>query len=104
MPPTEYGLYECHAFVDSVGHGEQISILQHVDPGLVALPDFYVLDGEHVLRHVYDATGHHRGGVIVSGVEAIAYRALAELLYDRGQDFAAWWSEHPEHHRALRAA
>ena len=102
--PTDYGLYECHAFVDSADHGEQIRVVQHDDPDLIDVPDFHVLDNRHVLRLVYDQAGRHLGAVLVSGTDAVVYRQLAKALYADGQDFTAWWNDHPQYHRTLRAA
>lgn len=102
--PGDYGLYECHAFVDSAAHGEQIRVLEADAAELPDVPDFFVLDGRHVLRSVYDEVGHHLGGVIVTGSDAAVYRTLAAALWVDGEDFSTWWAAHQQYHRTLRAA
>lgn len=104
LEPEEYGLYELHCFEDAVEHHEQIQVLVHDDDALADLPDYYVVDGKHVIRSIFDEDGEFVGAVRVTGVDVIAYRELAKALYADGVDFHTWWAKHPQYHRSLRAA
>lgn len=71
---------------------------------LAKIGDFLVAEDVHVARLRYDEAGSLLGTVKVSADAAEAYAALAELAWEQAVDFAPWWAEHSQYHRAQRAA
>jgi hypothetical protein len=109
----EYGRYACHAYAEAVDHGEDIRVLSGLGSSddyataasdYVDLPDLLVRGCGAVLRQVYDADGTFMGGIEVTGADRAVYRALVDQLWNQATPFTSWWTEHPEHHRTLRAA
>lgn len=103
--PSEYEQYAYSwGFAHTVPAGEQVRIVEAHPHELAAVPDFFVIDREHVVRSIYDEVGHHIGAQVVVGIDALVYRALAEMIWNRGVPFVPWWSDHPDYHRKPRAA
>lgn len=105
---TDYQRYEFEwGFAYNVTAGEQVRVLE-VDAEqaerLAALGDFFVLDGEHVLRNLYDDDDQFTGGQIIYGGEAAALRAVTGWVWDAAEPFTSWWERHPQYHRDTRAA
>ena len=67
------------------------------------LPDFTVIDDQHVAHSVYDAYDRFVYGEPVTGLAAAPYRILARQLWERAVDFRTWWDAHPKAHRRHRA-
>jgi hypothetical protein len=90
-------------------HGMQIRILDGTAPRVAAalrnLGDFWSVEHHHVALCRYDDDAQPGPLVAVEPTGAAAYREIAELGWSVGVDFADWWAQHPEYHRAtLRAA
>lgn len=106
-PLSDYERYEIEwGFLYNATAGEQCRILE-VDGArakqLDALGDFFVLDGEHVLRNLYDEYDRFLGGQPIYGGEAAALRAVIDWVWDAAEPVASWWDRHPEYHRGNRA-
>jgi len=104
---SDYERYEIEwGFLYNATAGEQCRILE-VDETraaqLAALGDFFVLDGEHVLRNLYDDDDRFLGGQVIYGGEAAALRAVIDWVWDAAEPVSDWWDRHPEYHRANRA-
>lgn len=103
--PTEYERYEFDwGFNRTVGAGEDVRILEVASTEFPDVPDFFVVDHEHVVRSVYSDTGAFVAAHVVTGPDAAVYRALAASMWARGERFTSWWEAHPEAHRRPRAA
>lgn len=107
--PTDYERYEFEwGFAYNEPAGERVRILELTDPAkadrLTALGDVSVLDGEHVLRNIYDDADRFLGAQVVYGAEAAALRVLPDWLWDAAEPFASWWDRHPQYHRTRRTA
>lgn len=101
--------YECYAmewgYARTTEAGEQVRILDATDrPELFELGDFFVLDGRHVLRNLYDDVARFLGGQVIYGGEAVALRALTAQLWNTAEPFTSWWARHPQYHRGSSAA
>jgi hypothetical protein len=98
--PSPYEQYEASwGFRYTTRAGEVVKILS-VEPGTLAdVPDFWVVDHEHVMRMTYDDAGRFAHAQPVTGPDAATYRALARLMWSQGQLFEAWWEAHPDLHR-----
>lgn len=108
-PLAPYLRYECEwGFANNVAAGEDIRILdvtQHpAAESVLRTGDFFVADGLHVARHVYDDQGRLQGSAAVGADAAGAYAALAELAWQLATPFTQWWASHPQFHRAQHAA
>lgn len=105
---TDYERYEFEwGFAYNVVCGEQVRVLEIDGPRasrLVDLGDFFVLDGEHVLRNLYDDAGRFLGSQVVYGGEASALRAIIDWVWDAAEPFTSWWERHPQYHRTTGAA
>ncbi|MGH3811688.1 MAG: DUF6879 family protein [Pseudonocardiaceae bacterium] len=103
-PLPDYVRYECEwGYLPNTGAGEQIRIAE-LTPALARVGDFFVLDGEHVVRSRYDEDCRFAGAeVIADPYSAAPLVALAELLWNQATDFTAWWAAHPSYHRDNQA-
>lgn len=104
---TDYERYEIEwGFLYNAAAGEQCRILEvsgaRADQ-LAELGDFFVADGEHVLRNLYDEHDRFVGGQPIYGGEAVALRAVIDWVWDAAEPVTTWWGRHPEYHRRLRA-
>lgn len=105
-PLSDYLRYECEwAYTDNTKAGEDVRIIDNADAGLLAVSDFFVLDGEHVVRSHYDQAGQFVGAEVVGAAPVKAlYLSLSDLIWRLAEPFTAWWERHPEYHRAGRVA
>lgn len=107
-PLTDYERYEFEwGFAYNVEAGERVRVLElngERADRLAALGDFFVLDGDHVLRNLYDDAGRFLGSQVVYGGEATALRAITEWIWDAAEPFTSWWDGHPQYHRDARQA
>lgn len=106
-PPSEYLRFECEwCYTDNVAAGEDIRIIDQATDVLLAVGDFFVLDGERVLRSHYDQEGRFVGAEVIQEAHARApYLALSQAVWPIAQDFTHWWRvKHPEYRRASRVA
>jgi hypothetical protein len=97
---SPYERYECEwGFAHTTRAGEVVKILS-AEPGALAdVPDFWVVDYEHVMRMDYDDAGKFTSAQAVTGPDAATYRALARVLWAQAEHFDAWWSAHPDFRR-----
>ncbi|MGH2870698.1 MAG: DUF6879 family protein [Pseudonocardiaceae bacterium] len=104
-PLADYVRYECEwGYVPNSAAGEQVRIAE-LTSALAQVGDFFVLDGEHVIRSHYDETCKFVGAEVLSDpYSAAPLVALAELLWNQATDFAIWWDAHPGYHRDTRVA
>ncbi len=108
---SDYERYEFEwGFAYNATAGEQCRILDDAGPlapasvaALAGLGEFFVADGEHVLRNVYDAEHRFVGSHVVYGDEADALRAVVGMLWDCSVPFTQWWAAHPQYHRTRAA-
>ena len=84
--------------------GEVVKILSVEKGSITDVPDFWVVDHEHVMRMDYDDTGKFASAQAVAGPDAATYRALARMLWAQGEYFDAWWDAHPNVRRHIDAA
>ncbi len=105
-PLTDYLCYECEwVYTDNVAAGEGVRVIDTPSSALLAVGDFFVLDGEHVIRSHYDAEDRFVGAEVVSDPVARApYLVISDLIWQSAEPFTRWWKRHPEYHRANRVA
>ncbi len=102
---TDYERYEFEwGFTGTTAAGEDVRIHQARDGVLADLPDFFVVDGEHVVRSVYDPNGKFVQAHVVTGADAVVYRALAASIWADAVPFKEWWDARPDEHRHTNAA
>lgn len=104
-PLADYVRYECEwGYVPNTAAGEQVRIAE-LTPALAQVADFFVLDGQHVVRSRYDSECRFVGAeVIADSYGAAPLVALAELLWKQATDFTTWWDAHPSYHRDTQVA
>lgn len=97
---SPYEQYEFEwGFAYTTQAGEIVKILS-VEPGeLAEVPDFWVVDHEHVVRMTYDDGGKFSHAQPITGPDAATYRALARLLWAQSEHFSEWWQARPYLHR-----
>lgn len=103
-PLGTYPRYEMEwGFAYNVRAGEDIRILDvSAHPAgeeILRVGDFYVADGTHVARHLYDDQRRVLGSAAVGADAATAYVALAEAAWQMATPFEQWWAAHPQYHR-----
>lgn len=102
---SAYESYCAHwAWPGTTAAGEFLQIHEAGPTDLVDVPDFFVVDGEHVVRSVYDERGKFTGAHVVVGPDAAVYRALASALLGASTAFGQWWDAHPDQHHRPNAA
>lgn len=102
---SAYEAYEfAWGFTGTTSAGEDVRVLSAAAGMFAEMPDFWVVDHEHVIRMSYDDDGRFAHALPVHGPDAATYRALARFLWSQGQPFSSWWAEHPEMHRRDRLA
>jgi len=104
-PRPDYVRYECEwGYVPNAAAGEQIRIAE-LTPALAQVGDFFVLDGEHVVRSRYDEDFRFVGAEVITDRDTAApLLALAGSLWNEAADFTTWWAAHPDYHRDVRVA
>lgn len=70
---------------------------------LLRMGDFFVVDGDAVVRMHYDQANGFAGAEVVNQNPA-AYVAMSALLWTVAEPFGSWWTRHPDEHRATSAA
>lgn len=97
---SPYESYEFEwGFTRTTRAGELVRVLSAAPARFADVPDFWVVDHEHVVRMVYDATGKFAGAHTLAGPDAAVYRALSQEMWACSTDFDQWWEHHPEAHR-----
>lgn len=107
-PLTDYLRYEldwCYGPNSDAGMNIRILDLGETDlPGaLLRMGDFFVVDGDAVVRMHYDRGNDFTGAEVVNQNPAL-YVAMSALLWNAAEPFASWWDRHPDEHRAKVAA
>jgi hypothetical protein len=109
QPLSDYLRYQfewCYTF--NVAAGQDVRVLDiSSNPAavhLAACGDFAVLEGIDVARNNYAPDGEFLGAVQAPADTAAALAALAETAWAMAVPFTAWWRDHPQYHRATRAA
>lgn len=98
---TDYERFEFEwGFAYNVTAGEQIRI-GALGPALTGVGDFFVLDHLHVVRSHYDGDGRFVGATVAD--DPAPFIGIADLVWDRAQDFSTWWDQHREYHRGTAA-
>jgi len=98
-PLSDYVRYECEwGYVPNTAAGEQVRITE-LTSALAQVGDFFVLDGEHVVRSRYDSDCRFARAEVIHPDSAASLVALAELLWNQATEFAVWWEAHPSYHR-----
>lgn len=105
-PLTDYLRYECEwAYTFNVEAGEDVRVIDDASAALFAVGDFFVLDGEHVIRSHYNPAGEFVGAEVVHEASAKApYITISNLIWRTAEPFTDWWERHPEHHRSNQVA
>ncbi|MFZ0873001.1 MAG: DUF6879 family protein [Pseudonocardiaceae bacterium] len=62
--------------------------------------DFWLIDGERVVRMHYATDATFVGGELMPADTIASYRAAREVAWSMAEEFASWWAAHPEYHRA----
>lgn len=101
---TEYLRYQFEwGYSYNSAHGQDIRILDVTQypaaSELLRIGDFWVLEHEHVVLCRYSEEGRPLGTVGAEAGGANGYIAAAEMAWQLGTPFAAWWGSHPEYHR-----
>jgi len=109
QPLSDYLCYQfewCYLF--NVAAGQEIRVLdissQRAAAHLAACGDFTVVEGVDVARNQYAPDGTFLGAVQAPADTAAALAAVAEAAWAMAVPFTAWWRDHPQFHRATRAA
>ena len=102
----DYLRYECewgYTATTSAGEGVRIVDLPAArrPPELIDIDhDFWLFDGERVVRMHYNADATFRGGELLPAHRAPHYQAVRDVAWDMAEEFTSWWAAHPEYHRA----
>lgn len=98
-PLTDYLKYEAEwGYRYSAAAGEQIRIAP-LTSALTKVGDFFVIEGERVVRSRYDASGRFQHAELLQSDAAAPYVAIAALLWEQAEDFTTWWAARPQYHR-----
>lgn len=108
---TTHGLngylrYECEwGYTATTAAGEGVRILDlpvaSRPPELTEIDhDFWMIDGERVVRMHYAADATFVGGELMPDETVPSYRAAREVAWSMAEEFTSWWAAHPEYHRA----
>ncbi len=62
--------------------------------------DFWLFDGEQVVRMHYAADATFMGGELMPAETVPSYRAAREVAWSMAEEFTSWWAAHPQYHRA----
>ncbi|MGH3824759.1 MAG: DUF6879 family protein [Pseudonocardiaceae bacterium] len=106
LPLSDYLRFECE-WSYALNPFEDIRILELAvqRPDLQRLidsagGDFYLVDGEHVIRLHYTVENQPQGAVADSSPAVVTeYRHVAEMLWSEAEPFTQWWTAHPQFHR-----
>ena len=109
-PLSPYLCYECEwGYAPNAEAGEDIRILDLAErplpPALQGFDhDFWLVDGETVIRMHYDGDGRFAGAEILAPAELPLYLAARDAALAAAEPFPSYWNRHPQFHRANQAA
>lgn len=110
-PITDYERYACEwGYALNVEAGEQIRVIDLTEA--VQLPveldrierDFWLVDDRMVVSMHYADDGQFLGAEVLNHSRLPTYRLVTDMAWRAGEDFAKWWGQHPQHHRAAHSA
>jgi hypothetical protein len=109
QPLSDYLRYQFEwCYVYNVAAGQDVRVLDissnTAAAHLTACGDFAVLEGIDVARNHYTPDGAFLGAVQAPADTAAALAALGETAWAMAVPFTTWWRDHPQYHRATRAA
>lgn len=94
------------AYTFNTEHHMHIRVLdvaeQPAAAALLRLGDFWVVERDHVALCRYDEDAQPQSPVEVEPAGATAYREIAEMGWELGVDFEAWWGVHARHYSPAR--
>lgn len=94
-PYLEYELDWCYG--PNVAAGMQVKILDlsraHFPDALLRMGDFFVIDGDAVVRMHYNPRNEFTGAEVVNQNPAL-YVAMSALLWSVAEDWGAWMARH----------
>ncbi|MGH3913409.1 MAG: DUF6879 family protein [Pseudonocardiaceae bacterium] len=102
----DYLRYACEwGYAATTSAGEGVRLLDLADTPqarhLIEIDhDFWLIDGERVVRMHYAADATFVGGELMPADTVPSYRAAREIAWTRAEDFTSWWTAHPQYHRA----
>ncbi|MGH3907467.1 MAG: DUF6879 family protein [Pseudonocardiaceae bacterium] len=105
-PPSDYERYSCEwGYVHTAAAGERIRVLDLAETAmpseLVAVSDFWLIDGERVVLMYYNSDYTFAGGELLDQESSTGpYRDAASVAWRLGCDFATWWADHPQYRRS----
>ncbi len=110
-PLSDYLRYECEwgYAVTTTEAPEEVRILDLTETPRpreleVVDHDFWLVDGERVVRMHYAADATFLGAELLGTEATPRYRAARNAAWRLGVDFGPWWAARPEYHRDHRAA
>jgi hypothetical protein len=108
-PISNYLRYQFEwAYAYNVENGQDVRILDVAEypagAALLRTGDYWVLEHAHVVLCRYDEEGHPLGAVAVEAAGAGGFITAAEMAWQLGTPFTAWWNSHPEFHRVVKRA
>jgi hypothetical protein len=101
-----YLSYECEwGYTATTTAGEGVRILDlpaaSRPPELTEIDhDFWMIDGERVVRMHYNADATFHGGELLPAELTPLYQAARDVAWEMAEEFTSWWAAHPEYHRA----
>jgi hypothetical protein len=85
----------------NVAAGEDVRIIDDASDAFLSIGDFFIIDGEQVIRSHYDGAGRFVGAEILNDASTRApFIAFADVIWQIAQPFTDWWERHPECHRS----
>lgn len=106
-PPSDYERYSCEwgysPYLHTAAASERIRVLDLAETALpselVALSDFWLIDGERVVLMHYNPHYTFAGGELLNPSDSGPYQDAASVAWSLGRDFGNWWEDHPQHRR-----
>jgi hypothetical protein len=101
-----YLRYSCEwGYTATTAAGESVRILDLTaasrPPELIEIDhDFWLIDGEKVVRMHYNADATFNGGELLPAELTPRYQAARDVAWGMAEEFTSWWDAHPEYHRA----
>ena len=100
-----YLRYECEwGYTATTAAGEGVRILDlpaaRHPPELIEVDhDFWMIDGERVVRMHYNADSTFHAGELLPAELTPRYQAARDVAWKMAEEFTSWWAAHPEYHR-----